>query len=236
MHTRWRTLPLPAIALTSGFWADWQAVNRNSTLPHGYRMLEEAGNLQNFRIAAGQAQGKYQGREFLDADVYKWLEGVGNELQLKPHPEMQRQADGVIDLLAAAQQSDGYLNTYYQIAEPGKRWTDLDFGHELYCAGHLFQAAVAYTRGTGTTRLLEVATRLADMIDATFGPGKRQGTCGHPEIELALVELYRLTRRAAYLQLAGFFIDQRGKGQMRGLGWLGPEYHQDRVPVRESTQ
>jgi DUF1680 family protein len=159
---------------------------------------------------------------------------VGYTLHVNPDPALQRQAEGVIDLIAAAQQEDGYLNTYYQVVNPEGRWTDLDFGHELYCAGHLFQAAVAYTRATQTTKLLGVATRFADLIAATFGPNQRQGTCGHPEIEMALVELYRLTGKTAYLDLAKFFIDQRGKGVMRGMIWMKAEYHQDRVPVRQA--
>ncbi len=235
-YARWHQLPLEAVRLTGGFWASRQDINRRVTLPHGYRMLEQTGTLDNFRVAAGLKQGSYRGKMvFLDSDVYKWLEAVAYELQANPDPALRQQADEVIELVAAAQQSDGYLNTYYQLVEPGARWSDLDFGHELYCAGHLFEAAAAYTRATGTTRLLEVATRFADLIDATFGPGKLQGTCGHPEIELALIKLYRVTGKRAYLDLAKYFIDQRGKGVMRGLGWLKAEYHQDRVPVREQT-
>ncbi len=235
-HARWQRLPLDAVSLTGGFWAKWQDTNRRTTLPHGYHMLEEAGNLENFRIAAGLAEGKHRGQIFNDSDVYKWLEAVGYELHIHPNSALQRQADETIDLVAAAQKHDGYLNTYYQIAEPGRRWTDLDFGHELYCAGHLFQAAAAYFRATGGSQLLEAATRFADLICDTFGPERRRGTCGHPEVEMALIELYRLTGKAAYLDTARFFIDQRGKGTMRGLGWLGAEYHQDRVPVREATE
>jgi DUF1680 family protein len=144
--------------------------------------------------------------------------------------------DQVIVWVSAAQQPDGYLNTYYTIAEPENRWTDLDHGHELYCAGHLFQAAVAHHRALGDDRLLNVAVKLADHIDSIFGPAKRHGTSGHPEIEMALVELFRVTGERRYLDLAKFFIDQRGQGKMRGLGWMGPEYHQDRVPLREATQ
>lgn len=235
-YARWQKLPLPAVSLTGGFWSQWQDLNRRVTLHHGYRILEEAGNLQNFRIAAGLSQGNYQGQIFNDSDVYKWLEAVGYELHTHPNAELQRQADEVIDLVAAAQQSDGYLNTYYQVAEPGRRWTDLDFGHELYCAGHLFQGTAAYTRATHTTKLLGIATRFADLICDTFGPDKRQSACGHPEVEMALVELYRLTDKVSYLELAKFFIDQRGQGRMRGLGWLGASYHQDRVPVREAVE
>jgi DUF1680 family protein len=235
-YARWQKLPLGAVSLLEGFWAQWQDINRRVTLQHGYRMLEEAGNFQNFRIAAGLSEGQYRGRIFNDSDIYKWLEAVGYELRTNPNAELQQQAGEVIDLVAAAQQSDGYLNTYYQIVEPDKRWTDLDFGHELYCAGHLFQAAVAYFDATRTAKLLQIATRFADLIFDTFGPNKRQDTSGHPEVEMALVGLYRVTGKTAYLDLAKFFIDQRGKGVMRGLGWLGPEYHQDRVPVREASE
>jgi uncharacterized protein len=229
-------LPLDAVSLTGNFWSKWQDTNRQVTLQHGYRMLEEAGNFHNFRLAAGLTEGKYRGRVFNDSDVYKWLEAVGYELHLHPNAELQRKADEVIDLIAAAQQSDGYLDTYYQVAEPGKRWTDLDFGHELYCAGHLLQAAAAHARASRPTKLFEVAARFADLLCATFGPDKRQGTCGHPEIEMALVELYRVTGKRAYLDLAKFFIDQRGQGVMRGLDWLKAEYHQDRVPVRQASE
>jgi DUF1680 family protein len=232
----WRTLPLGSVVLGKGFWAKWQAINRRSSLEHGYQMLERAGNLHNFRVASGREQGDYRGRNFLDSDVYKWLEAVADELARTPDSPLTDKADAVIDLIAAAQQPDGYLNTYFQIVEPDKRWTDLDHSHELYCFGHLFQAAVAYHRVTSDVRLLNVARRAADYIDSIFGPDKRHGTCGHPEIEMALVELYRETGQRRYLDLAKFFIDQRGQGKMRGLGWYGPEYHQDRVPVRQADR
>lgn len=231
---RWHGLPLESVRLSAGFWAAWQDTNRRVTLPHGLQMLEQAGTLDNFRVAAGLKDAPYRGAmTFHDSDVYKWLEAVAYELQANPDPVLRQQADEVIDLVAAAQQPDGYLNTYYQLVEPQSRWSDLDFGHELYCAGHLFEAAAAYTRATGTTRLLDVATRFADLLDATFGPGKREATSGHPVVELALVKLYRATGNARYLDLARFFVDVRGRGVMRGLGWLKSEYHQDRVPVRE---
>ncbi len=235
-YARWHMLRPEAVAFTGGFWGRKQELNRRVTLQHGYERLDQAGNFHNFRVAAGLVEGQYRGREFLDSDVYKWLEAVAYELQRNPDAGLQKLADGVIDLVGAAQQSDGYLNTYYQITAPQDRWTDLDFGHELYCAGHLFQGAVAYYRATGTTKLLQIATRFADLLCATFGPNQRQGACGHPEIEMALVELYRATHQSSYLELAKFFIDQRGKGVMRGLGWAGAEYHQDRVPVREAGQ
>ncbi len=233
---RLHTLPFESVTLTAGLLADWQKTNRHASLEHGFRMLEQAGNLHNFRVAAGRETGEYRGRNFLDSDVYKWLEAVAYGLRSEPNAALQAMADQAIELIMAAQQPDGYLNTYYQIAEPHRRWADLDHGHELYCAGHLFQAAVAFHRLLGDDRLLTVATRFADHIASIFGPDRRHGTCGHPEVEMALVELYRVTGQQRYLELARFFIDQRGQGRMRGLGWYGPEYHQDRVPVRQATE
>ena len=235
-YARWRMLPLEATVLTDGFWSQRQSINRRITLQHGYQMLEKAGNFHNFRVAAGLADGHYRGPVFLDSDVYKWLEAVAYELHVHPNVELQQQADEVIALIEAAQQSDGYLNTHYQVVEHGQRWIDLDFGHELYCAGHLFQAATAHHRATRSTQLLDIATRFADLLCNTFGPDKRQGACGHPEVETALVDLYRVTHRSAYLDLAKFFIDQRGKGVMRGMNWMKAEYHQDRVPVRQASE
>ncbi|MDX1523199.1 MAG: glycoside hydrolase family 127 protein, partial [Anaerolineae bacterium] len=235
-YARWHLLPLTAVRLTGGFWADRQVLNRQVSLNHGHRMLEEVGNFHNLRLAAGLAEGHFQGREFADSDVYKWLEAAAYELHRHPDEGLLGKVDQAIDLIAAAQQADGYLNSYYQVAKPDERWTDLDFGHELYCAGHLFEAAVAHVQATNDPKLLAVATRLADYIGSVFGPDKRPGAPGHPEIELALVKLYRVTGNQAYLDLAGFFIDQRGQARMRGLGWLGPDYHQDRVPVREASE
>lgn len=235
-YARWRTLPLESVSLTDGFWFQWQNINRQVTLAHGYRMLEKAGNFDNLRLAGGSSEGRYRGQVFADSDVYKWLEAAAYELHRHFEEDLQKKVDQVIDLIEAAQRDDGYLNSYYQLVKPGERWTDIDFGHELYCAGHLFQAAIAHFRATGNTRLVEVSTRFADHIGLVFGPGKRSGAPGHPVVEMALVELYRTTRKQAYLDLAQFFIDERGQGKMRGLGWVGPEYHQDRVPVREAIE
>jgi DUF1680 family protein len=232
-HGTWRALPFSGARITDGFWARYREVNRQVSLQHGVAMLERAGNLHNLRLAAGWANGAFVGRNFSDETVYKWLEALAWELGNGPDAGLQRMADEVIRLVAAAQQSDGYLNSYYQVVEPDHHWGDLDHGHELYCAGHLMQAAIAFQRATGDTRLLDVARRLADHIDAVFGPDKRQGACGHPEVEMALVELYRCTQDRRYLRLAQFFIDQRGQRKMRGFRANGPEYHQDHVPVRE---
>lgn len=227
-----RVLATGAVRFTDGFWAGRQTTNHRISLKHGFAMLNKAGNLHNLRMAAGLAAGEYRGMVFADETIYKWLEALAWELGRAPDAELQALADEAIALVEAAQQADGYLNSYYQVVEPGARWSDLDFGHELYCAGHLIQAAIAFARGPGDERLLKVVLRLVDHIDSVFGPGKREEACGHPEIEMALVELSRLTGQDRWLRLAQFFVDQRGKRKMRGWGANGPEYHQDHVAVR----
>jgi uncharacterized protein len=230
----YRVLPYGAIAFVKGFWAERQLVNRNVSLKHGYAMLNKAGNLHNLKLAVGLESGSYRGMNFADENIYKWLEALAWELGRAPAEELQALADEVISLIAAAQQPDGYLNSYYQVVEPDQQWSDLDFGHELYCAGHLIQAAIAFKRASDDERLLKIACHFVDHIETVFGPGKREETCGHPEIEMALVELSRSTGEQRYLDLAQFFVDQRGKKKMRGVGANGPQYHQDHAPVREA--
>ncbi|HEY3594975.1 MAG TPA: beta-L-arabinofuranosidase domain-containing protein [Polyangiaceae bacterium] len=233
-HARWRSLPLGAIRLRGGFWQLRLEMNRRVSLGHGYRMLEEHGNFENLRLAAAGKHSGFRGPVFMDSDVYKWAEAASLELANGHDSELAERLDRTCALIASAQMSDGYLNSYFQVAEPGQRWTNLQHQHELYCAGHLFQAAVAHRRTTGNDRLLSVAVRFADHIDATFGPDKRAGTCGHPEVEMALVELYRLTGTSRYLDLARHFIDERGK--KRFGGWPHDTvYYQDHVPVRDAT-
>jgi uncharacterized protein len=229
------TLDAQAVTIEDGVWARRQAVNHDAALPHGYRMLEAAGNLENLRIAAGRSTARYRGPVFMDSDVYKWLEAAGWELGRAPSEWLRSTAEATIDLVAAAQGADGYVNSFYTVAEPGKRWTDFGHGHELYCAGHLIQAAVAFRRATGNDRLLTIAQRFADYLHSLFGPGRKVATPGHPEIEMALVELHRETGERRHLDLAAFFLEHRGRG------WLGPgrynssASYQDRVPVREAT-
>lgn len=233
-NSYYRAVSGEAVKLTNGFWAHRQAVNHKVSLKHGYVMLNKAGNIHNLKLAAGLETGNFRGINFYDETVYKWLEGLGWELGRAPDEGLQALADEVISIIAAAQQPNGYLNSYYQVAEPDRKWTDLDFSHELYCAGHLIQAAIAFKRALGDERLLEIACRFADHIESVFGPGKKEEACGHPEIEMALVELSRTTGQKKYLQLAQFFVDQRGKKKMQGMGANGPEYHQDHVAIREA--
>jgi len=199
-------------------------------------MLDQAGNFHDLRLAAGTAAGDYRGPVFMDSDVYKWLEAVayfGPSLDA----ELRSMADSAIELVQAAQLPDGYLNSYWHVVQPSKRWTDFPMGHELYCIGHLIQAAVAWQRFLDDDRLLKVSRRVIDHIESIFGPGKRTATPGHPEIETALVELYRLTGRQQDLELARFFIDNRGHGLLgEAPRFGGHAYYQDRVPVRDASE
>jgi uncharacterized protein len=230
-----KTLDIRAVTFEGGLWAQRQAANREAALPHGIRMLETAGNLDNLRIAAGRKTGRFRGRVFMDSDVYKWLEAAAFEIARAPSDQLRASSETLIELVAAAQGDDGYLNSYYTVAEPGRRWTDIAHGHELYCAGHLIQAAVAYRRVTGDDRLLAIARRFVDCIHAVFGPGRRATTDGHAEIEMALVELYRETGERRHLNLAAYFLDQRGRGRIGQNRYDSPAAFQDRVPVREAT-
>jgi len=243
----WRLGPLgPSGArLAGGFLAERQRVNREHTLPHGFDQLRRSGTLDNLRLAAGAEAGdggRYRAAAdssgatfpFLDSDVYKWLEAAGWELGRAPDPALQAAADEAIGLVAAAQRPDGYLNSYVQVVTGGTPHTDLAWGHEFYCAGHLIQAAAAWHRALGDDRLLEVAVRVADRIEREFGPGGREGVDGHPGIEMALVELTRVTGDPRHLALAARMVDLRGKGLL-GDGRFGAAYWQDHQPVREAA-
>ncbi len=234
-YSRLHPLPLGSVRFQDGFWKQIQTINHRESLYHAYDMLEKAGNFHNFKLAAGLIRGEYRGRNFIDTDVYKWLEALAWELSREPDEDLRKKADDAIQLVQAAQCEDGYLNCYIQVVDPAARWKDLDHGHELYTAGHMIQAGIAFYRSLGDRRLLDVSIRFADLIHATFGPGKQEGACGHPEIEMALVELYRTTGEKSYLETARVFIDRRGKKKMAGFGAYGPEYHQDHIPVREAT-
>jgi hypothetical protein len=216
---RLRPIGLRGSRIEGGLWADRRRTNREITIPFGAEQLEEAGNLLNLKLAAG-ASGKYRGADddtgntapFLDSDVHKWLEAVGWELAQFPDEKLLALAEPIIELVAKAQRADGYVDSYYQAALPGKEFTNPEWGHELYVAGHLVQAAIAWHRGLGDDRLMAIALRFVARIEAELGPGKREWICGHPEFEMALVELYRTTGEARYLEFARTLVERRGHG------------------------
>ncbi|MCU6670992.1 glycoside hydrolase family 127 protein [Enterobacteriaceae bacterium H4N4] len=210
---------LRQLTVNDPFLGEYQRLVRNVVIPYQWEALnnripdaEPSHAIDNFRIAAGQQAGEFYGMVFQDSDVTKWLEAVAWSLCQQPDAELEKTADEVIDLLAAAQCEDGYLNTWYMLKEPGLRWTNLAECHELYCAGHLFEAAVAFYKATGKRTLLDIACRFADHIYTVFGPGENQlhGYPGHPEIELALMRLYEVTGNNDYLALANYFVEERG--------------------------
>ncbi len=234
-----RTVPFTDVKIADAFWSPRQETNRIASIPVNLENLEKAGNLENFRLAAKGAREGYQGPVFMDSDAYKALEAASYSLATHPDPALEKQLDEIIATLAAAQQPDGYLNTYFIVKEPSKRWTNLRDWHELYCAGHLFEAAVAHFQATGKRNFLNVAVKLADNIDSVFGlPPKRMGYSGHPEIELALIKLWRVTGERRYFELARFFVENRGRKFFAGehntpLDRYDGSYWQDDVPIYE---
>ncbi len=232
-RVRLRPIDARGAVIRGGLLANRQRINRDVTILRGAEELERAGTLDNLRIAAGLASGARRGMVFSDSDVYKWLEAIAWELEREPSAELERLARETTELLAAAQRPDGYLNSWSQVVDPEWRWTELGTGHELYCAGHLIQAGVASARATGDTALLTVACRFADLIDQVFTDGPETGTDGHPEIEVALVELYRQTGQHRYLQLADELTARRGHGIFADSPF-DLDYYQDREPVRDA--
>lgn len=231
-----RPVPVDAVTIDDAFWAPRRRQNREATIPSQHRQLWETGRFDNLLRVVGKYDGPFQGRYFNDSDVYKWLEAASWSLATDPDPELERQVDEAIAVVEAAQRPDGYLNSYFELERANERWTDHDL-HEMYCAGHLFQAAVAHHRATGSTRLLDITTRLADHIDSVFGPeeqGKRIGTDGHPEVEMGLIELARETGDRRYVDLTQFLVDVRGHGVLGdAYDRFGRKYHQDHQPFRE---
>lgn len=205
--------------IESGFWDRYIDVIRNGVIPYQWDILndrredaEPSHAVDNFRIAAGEMEGAFYGQVFQDSDVYKWLEAVGNILMLERDPDLEEKADALIDVIVKAQEPDGYLDTYFTIQEPEKKWSDLLECHELYCAGHMIEGAIAYYQATGKEKIYRAACRLADYLTEIFGPeeGKMHGYPGHQEIELALLKLYEVSGEERYLRLASYFLETRG--------------------------
>ena len=241
-------VPLTDVVIDDAFWSPRLEVNRTVTLPIEYDQCKRTGRLDAMKWTPGK---RHEPHIFWDSDVAKWIEAAACSLATHPDRKLERQVDRVIGALVAGQGDDGYLNSHYSRVEPEMRWTNLRDRHELYCAGHLIEAAVAYARATGKRTLLEAMCRYADYIADVFGPrrGQKRGYPGHEEIELALVKLYRLTGRRRYLVLSKFFIDERGarphyfdiEAKARGddprkFHFRNYEYNQSHLPVREQRE
>ena len=231
----WRPLGPGEIQVTGGFWQQKQRLNADAILRHCEEWTERTGWTGNFdHAAAGAIAGRHRGIEFVDSEIYKLLEAMAWELGREHTADLERRYHALVERVAAAQEPDGYLHTSF--GRPGQppRYSDLEAGHELYCFGHLVQAAVARLRTGHDDLLPQVARRLADHVYDRFGPGGRVGVCGHPEIETALVEFARATGEQRYLELARLFVERRGAGTLRSHRF-GREYFQDDVPVRAAT-
>ena len=232
--TRHRPLAVPSVRLTGGPLGAWQDLNGTATIPHCIDQLEASGVLDNFRRLVGESDAEHRGYVFADSDLYKVIEAVAWEIARTGTSAHDAWLDDVIALVGRAQEPSGYVHTWIQGVEPAKQFAALEWTHEMYVAGHLVQAAVALARADGRTDLLDIAVRFADLLDVRFGADGEDAICGHPEIETALVELYRLTGTRRYLDLASKMIDLRGHGLLP-VGGLGAHYFQDHRPVREST-
>ena len=230
------------VKIEDRFWARRQEINRKGSVPHSLDELVKTGDLANFKLAAEGALSGRKGFVFQDSDAFKVIEGVADTLATHPDAALDAKLDEIIAVIAKAQMPDGYLNTYYQITEPGRRFTNLRDNHELYCAGHLIEAAVAHFEATGKRNLLNVATKYADLLNTRYGPESGQlGYCGHPELELALVKLANATGDQKYFALANRLVTTRGshffakehntpEADYDGVYWL------DDVPITEHKE
>jgi len=236
-----RPVPPTRVHVDDAFWAPRLETNRTVTIPYAFKKCEATGRIANFAVAGGLEEGTFEGTFFNDSDVYKVLEGAAYALANHRDPELEAYVDGLIAKIAAAQEDDGYLYTSRTILNPknmppgGKeRWSNIGAGHELYCVGHLYEAAVAHYQATGKRTLLDVALANADLICTVFGPDGRHDAPGHQEIEIGLAKLYRVTGQRTYLDLAKFFLDMRGRKDRRDH--LYGTYSQDHKPVVEQTE
>ena len=243
--------PFTDVKIADEFWAPRIETNRKTTIPFAFRKIAETGRLDNFYKASGQEQGKFEGKRYNDTDVYKVMEGAAYSLAWYPDPELEKYLDRLIEVIAAAQEEDGYLYTARTVdpdhPAPGagaSRWINLQGSHELYNSGHLFEAAVAHYQATGKHSFLNIAIKNADLLTRVFGPGKKHDIPGHQEIEIGLAKLYRVTGNTKYIELAKFFLDQRGKPHESEpypdssifAIYNNSRYMQDHLPVLEQEE
>lgn len=231
-----RGADLHEVEFTGDFWARLVSVNAAATLEHCLEWMERLGWLANFdRVAGGRTGGERPGWQFSDSEVYKLMEALAWEQARTGDPGTEETLRLLTDRIAAAQDDDGYLNTCFGHEGQPPRYSDMEMGHELYCTGHLLQAAVARLRTAGEgDELVAVARRAADHVCREFGAGGRETLCGHPEIELGLVEFGRATGERRYVETARLFLERRGRGLLKPLPLLATSYFQDDVPIREA--
>jgi hypothetical protein len=228
-------LGLDQVRLDGGFWADRQALNATTMIEHCERWVERMGWSGNFDAAVeGRLPQDRRGREFADSDVYKLIEAMAWEVGRSGDQAMDARLRALVERIAPVQEPDGYLNTNFGRPGQAPKYSDLEWGHELYCYGHLLQAAVARGRTMGDDLLVQIARRAADHVCDVFGPGGIESVDGHPEVEVALAEFARYTGDERYLDQARLFLDRRGHGVLADIEW-GRSYYQDDIPVREAT-
>lgn len=233
-HARLMPIGSEGVQITGGFWSDLQDLNASTMIEHAQAWMERLGWIGNFDAAlAGELPQRRHGREFSDSDVYKLMEAMAWEHGRTGNTDMDERFRGLAARIVPVQEPDGYLNTMF--GRPGQqpRYSNFEFGHELYCFGHMFQAAVARARTFGEDEFVRAAIKAADHVCLNFGPGGRARIPGHPVIEMGLVELSRLTGRSDYLEQARLFVERRGHGLLADIEW-GRSYYQDRIPVRET--
>lgn len=242
-------LPFHHITFNDSLWRSRIETNRAQTIPHIYEQCKQTGRIDAWKWKQGEPNTPHV---FWDSDVAKWMEAASYSLMTHPDPKLEAQLDSIISMMSEAQMPDGYLNSHYIRVEPENRWTNLRDKHEMYCAGHLLEAAVAHHQATGKDSMLDVLKRYVHHIESQFGreEGKKRGYCGHEEIELALIKLYRLTKEKRYLNLAQYFLEERGaqphyydlearaRGEDPSKYYFGGDYTylQAHRPLREQTE
>lgn len=259
MKRKQNTIPLSSVKINGGFLADIQNLIASEVLPYQWAALNDeivdaqpSHSIRNLEIAAGRITGEFYGEVFQDSDLAKWLEAACYCMIIKPDDQLQKKIDFAVELIADAQMDDGYLNTYFSMMAPEKRWTNLQECHEMYCLGHFMEAAVAHYQATGSNQMLDIMERAFDQMASVIGPeeGKIHGYPGHPEIELALMRMYEVTGREKYAAYADYLVDVRGKQpffydeEQQARGYIkypenipfGRKYTQSHMPIVDQVE